>query len=46
MRWIGRSTPPRIRSRDLGLRPDHFAYVIYTSAYTGMPNGVMIEHHW
>ena len=30
----------------LGLRPDHLAYVIYTSAYTGMPNGVMIEHHW
>lgn len=29
---------------DMGLSPDHLAYVMYTSGSTGRPKGVMVEH--
>ncbi|WP_434628775.1 amino acid adenylation domain-containing protein [Chromobacterium sp. CV08] len=29
---------------DIGLTPDHLAYVLYTSGSTGRPKGVMVEH--
>ncbi|OBU85449.1 hypothetical protein MY55_16720 [Chromobacterium subtsugae] len=29
---------------EIGLRPDHLAYVLYTSGSTGRPKGVMVEH--
>lgn len=29
---------------DIGLSPDHLAYIIYTSGSTGNPKGVMISH--
>jgi non-ribosomal peptide synthetase component F len=29
---------------DVGLRPDHLAYMIYTSGSTGRPKGVLVEH--
>ncbi|WP_244903151.1 non-ribosomal peptide synthetase, partial [Xenorhabdus innexi] len=31
--------------QQLGLTPNHLAYIIYTSGSTGQPKGVMIEHH-
>ncbi|MBD2819268.1 amino acid adenylation domain-containing protein [Xenorhabdus sp. 42] len=30
--------------RQLGLLPNHLAYIIYTSGSTGQPKGVMLEH--
>ena len=29
---------------EVGLRPDHAAYVVYTSGSTGRPKGVLVEH--
>ncbi|TFW29135.1 non-ribosomal peptide synthetase [Duganella callida] len=29
---------------DIGLAPQHLAYIIYTSGSTGRPKGVMVEH--
>jgi len=50
--WRGHSSA-NPRPADLGLRPDHLAYIIYTSGSTGQPKGVMNEHravvnrlHW
>jgi amino acid adenylation domain-containing protein len=41
--WSGQpeSNP---KNADVGLTPEHLAYMIYTSGSTGKPKGVLIEH--
>jgi amino acid adenylation domain-containing protein len=34
----------RLESKDVGVMPQHLAYIIYTSGSSGRPKGVMIEH--
>jgi amino acid adenylation domain-containing protein len=42
--WAGQpDTNPQ--GAEVGLTSRHLAYVIYTSASTGLPKGVMVEHH-
>ncbi|MGF1681172.1 non-ribosomal peptide synthetase, partial [Photobacterium minamisatsumaniensis] len=33
-----------LSTADIGLKPNHLAYIIYTSGSTGKPKGVMLEH--
>ncbi|CAG1019157.1 partial arthrofactin-type cyclic lipopeptide synthetase C, partial [Burkholderiaceae bacterium] len=42
-RWKRQPTHDPARA-EVGLMPNHLAYVLYTSGSTGRPKGVMIEH--